>query len=172
MPRRSRVTGPRLLDAMRPRMPKDYGILDERSGSGLLPWNQACERLAASRNYWIHTTRPDGRPHVKPVWGIWFRAQFCFGTNPRSIAGRNLAVNDSLAVHLESGDDVVILEGNVVRITDKALLSRLDRVYFDKYSYHLSHGDDGQVYALHHKMAFAWLERDFVGDATKYRFQN
>lgn len=156
---------------MRPHMPKDYGILDEDAGSGLLPWSLVSEHLAASRTYWVHTTRPDGRPHVKPVWGVWFEERFYFGTDPKSIAGPNLSANHSLAVHLESGDDVVILEGKAEPVTDRAILSRLDEVYFTKYSYHLARGDGGPVYALRQKVAFAWVERDFVGGATKYDFQ-
>jgi hypothetical protein len=152
-------------------MPKNYGILDEEAGSGLLPWNRGRERLAASRNYWIHTTRPDGQPHVKPVWGLWFEDRFYFGTSPRSVAGQNLSVNHWLAVHLESGDDVVILEGRAEQVTDRVLLSRLDESYIAKYSYHLASEDGATVYTLYHKVAFAWLERDFVGDATKYNFQ-
>ena len=36
-----------------------------------LPWEQVEGWLVGSRNYWICTTRPDGRPHAKPVWGAW-----------------------------------------------------------------------------------------------------
>ena len=40
-------------------------------GSAELPWAWATERLNRARNYWIATTRSDGRPHSRPVWGIW-----------------------------------------------------------------------------------------------------
>lgn len=40
--------------------------------SELLPWSWATERLVAARNYWIATTRANGRPHCRPVWGVWF----------------------------------------------------------------------------------------------------
>src|SRR5947209_5813545 len=30
----------------------------------MLPWSWARDRLVASHNYWISTTRPDGRPHA------------------------------------------------------------------------------------------------------------
>lgn len=30
----------------------------------MLPWAPALERLATARNYWLATTRPDGRPHA------------------------------------------------------------------------------------------------------------
>jgi hypothetical protein len=152
-------------------MPKDYGILGEDAGSGLLPWSRASERLAASRNYWIHTTRLDGRPHVKPVWGLWFEERFYFSTSPSSVDAQNMSAKSLLAIHLESGDDVVILEGTAEVVTDPIQLSRLDEAYHAKYSYHLVGERVGPVYVLCHKVAFAWLERDFVGSATKYGFQ-
>ncbi len=53
-----------------PLMP-GYGISDANSGKGLLEWSWATERLMKAHNYWLATTRPDGRPHCMPVWGIW-----------------------------------------------------------------------------------------------------
>src|SRR6266487_1604299 len=56
--------------AARPHMP-GYGLLPADKGSGLLPWSWALERLRNSRNYWLTTVWPDGRPHVMPVWAVW-----------------------------------------------------------------------------------------------------
>ena len=166
---RSEAASP-LPISTRPYMPKGYGILSEDKGSGLLPWTRVRERLERSRNYWIHTTRSDGRPHVKPVWGLWFRERFYFGTDAGSITAQNLSENHSCAVHLESGDDVVILEGTGVAVTDRDLLSQLDDAYYRKYSFHLVMENGGTVFMLDHGVAFAWLERDFVGSATRYNF--
>ena len=38
----------------------DYGISSADEGEGLLPWEWAAERLSASHNYMVATTRPDG----------------------------------------------------------------------------------------------------------------
>ena len=57
-----------MTKAIRPKM-KDYGI--HEGDEGMLTWDFVDEQMANSRNYWISTTRPDGRPHVAPVWGIW-----------------------------------------------------------------------------------------------------
>jgi Pyridoxamine 5'-phosphate oxidase len=46
----------------------------------LLPWSWAEQRLVAARHYWIATTRPDGRPHSRPVWGAWLPDGFWFST--------------------------------------------------------------------------------------------
>jgi hypothetical protein len=63
--------------ASRPDIP-EYGILPADQGRGLLPWSWAQERLETSRNYWISTTRPDGRPHTTPIWGVWWENCFYF----------------------------------------------------------------------------------------------
>jgi hypothetical protein len=92
----------------RPDIP-GYGIRPD--GEGILPWSFVDERMANARNYWVATTRPDGRPHAMPLSGVWIDGSFCFGTGPGSRKARNLAENPHLVVHSESGDEVVILEG-------------------------------------------------------------
>src|SRR5712691_7751987 len=56
-----------------------------------LPWKWATERLTRARNYWIATTRPNGQPHSRPVWGVWLDDTFYFSTG--SLAAQNLAAN-------------------------------------------------------------------------------
>ena len=79
----------------------------------MLDWAWADERLAASRNYWIVTADADGRPRAAPVWGVWFDDAVVFGTSPASRKARNLARDPRVVINLESGDEVVILEGEV-----------------------------------------------------------
>src|SRR5262245_4710025 len=83
------------------------------TADALLPWSHALERLERARSYWLATTRPDGRAHVTPLWGVWVDNALYFDGLPATQWARNLARNASAAVHLESGDDVVILEGVV-----------------------------------------------------------
>ena len=151
----------------RPHMP-EYGLLDAESGSGLFPWSHVSERMAAARNYWVATTQPDGRPHAAPVWGLWLDEAFYFGTALSSRKARNLEANPGIVVHLESGDDVVILEGIAEKVSDAALLARLDEAYFAKYKFHLD-GNANPIYSLHPRVAYAWLERDFPGSATRWQ---
>ena len=156
----------------RPNMP-GYGI--HPGAEGLLDWSQATAQLEQARNYWVATTRPDGRPHAAPVWGVWLDGAFYFGTGRNSVKGRNLAANPAITVHLESGDDAVILEGVAEPVADPALLARIDKVYGAKYDYHpigdaTDPNDAGPFYALRPQVAFAWLERDFPRTATRWRF--
>jgi general stress protein 26 len=145
-----------------------YGIAAETEGTGLLPWSFVEERMAASRNYWIASTRPDGHPHVAPVWGLWHEGKCYFSTGEDSIKGQNLASNPHVSVHLESGDEVVILEGEVNEVTDKATLSSLDTAYNKKYG--LDMQGPGVIFALDARKAFAWREADFPTSATRWIF--
>jgi PPOX class probable F420-dependent enzyme len=152
-------------------MPKEYGIKGLKSGSGLLPWKCVVEQMAQARNYWIGTVRPDGRPHVMPVWGIWLNETFLFSTSRGSQKARNLSRNPRLVVHLESGDDVVILEGTAEEITDPVLLEQFAEAYQSKYQFRPGIQDTKNVtYALRVRVAFSWLEADFPGGATRWQF--
>ncbi len=117
----------------RPQMPSGYGV-DPAATGGLLSWEEAVAKLTDARNYWVATTRPDGRPHVVPVWGLWMDGAFYFGTEAESRKGRNLATNPHIVVHLESGDDAVIIEGQAQRVLDQAEWERVLAALEAKYS--------------------------------------
>ena len=74
-------------------------------------------------------------------------------------------------IHLESGDDAVILEGVAEEVTERDLIKRIDQAYFKKYKMRVSSAL-GQVviYALRPRVAFGWRERDFPRSPTRWRF--
>ncbi len=90
-------------------MPEGYGVPD--TDEGVLDWSWAVARLESALNYWFATTRPDGRPHAMPAWAVWLDGTLYFEGSPLTRRARNIAANPAVVVHLESGDDVVILEG-------------------------------------------------------------
>jgi pyridoxine/pyridoxamine 5'-phosphate oxidase len=155
--------------ADRPRMPKDYQIKSGRAGQ--LPWTWAVERLVTARNYWIATTRTDGRPHVMPVWGMWTNEEIVFATDSRSRKARNLAINPHVTVHLESGDEAIILEGRARKVEDAATLQALHLAYQAKYGTGLI-GIPGNpvVLAVKPLVGFGWQERNFPESATRWVF--
>lgn len=157
------------LEVSRPYM-KGYGIATDKKG--MLAWDEATKQIRRSRNYWIITVRPDRRPHAVPVWGIWLDDAVYFGTDRRSRKGRNLAANPALVVHLESGDDAVILEGvaEEVEVGDRVLLDRIDKACVSKYKIGLLLGKTSVIYRLRPRVAFAWREKDFPRSATRWRF--
>ena len=60
------------------------------SSDGPLAWSHAERRLEGARSYWIATTRPGGKPHAAPVWGVYVGGSLYFGTGRSSVKGRNL----------------------------------------------------------------------------------
>jgi hypothetical protein len=149
--------------ASRPHVP-GYGI--PKSAKGMLPWSHADERLARSRHYWIATTSSDGRPHSVPVWGVWVDGAVCFGGGPETRWARNLKANPKVALHLEKGDDVVILEGDVDRVEnpDHPLVASVQDAYEKKYK--MRHPPP--FWVLRPAKAFVW-DKD-LRTATRFRF--
>lgn len=160
----------------RPHVPGDYGLSPD--DSNLLDWSWVVERLTTARSYWICSTYPDGRPHASPVWGGYAVQddRMVFAISEASRKGRNLTADPRVTVHLESGDEVVIIEGHVERVTDDAMLARVVEAYGDKY------GDsfqptveelrDNLVYAVVPRVVLAWLEADYPNTATRWVFTN
>ena len=154
----------------RPNMPSGYGINTE--AGGMLTWEWVDSQLTKSRNYWIGSTRPDGRPHVTPVWGVWMDGAVYFSSDPNSRRARNIAANPEVVVHLESGDDVVILEGRVELVTDTDLYKRVGKVYNKKYKMPVfSDSEPGSpLYEVKPRLVMAWQESDFPNTATRWIF--
>ena len=156
-------------EVARPRFPDVYGIHED--ADGLLDWIWAKERLAAARNYWVSTTRPDGRPHAMPVWGLWHEDAFYFSSAPSSRKARNLDANPAVVVHLESGDEVVVVEGRAGRVSDHDLLERLSADYTHKYGYEVVFTAEGRgLVVVEPRVAYAWREEDFPTSATRFSF--
>jgi hypothetical protein len=158
----------------RPTMPDGYGVPTDEAG--LLPWSWAVGQLEGARNYWFSTTRPDGRPHAMPAWAVWLDGVLYFEGSPETRRARNVAQNPSITVHLESGDQVVILEGeaHAVGKPERALAERLAADFTAKYA--ASHDyrpapdqwDEGGLWALRPQVAFAWKE--FPRGVTRWHF--
>ena len=147
-------------------MPDGYGVGDPQYGFEPIEWSWVVEQMSGARSYWVATNRPDGPPHVVPVWGVWLNDSFHFFTDPGSLKGRNIRRDPRVAVHLESGDHVVILEGEM-------LLHQADAEIVTAYEakYGISFGDDlGDVYTLDASKVLAWTENDFPKTATRWQF--
>ncbi len=147
-------------------MPAGYGMDDPQYGFQPIQWPWVVERVTAARNYWVATARADGGPHLTPVWGIWRANAFHFFADPDSLKARNIRRDPRAVVHLESGDEVVILEGTLEPASaTPAIVSS----YESKYGISLGDAPEG-LYRLRLTKALAWLESDFPKTATRWRF--
>ena len=56
-------------------------------------WGEGRRKLRDAEVYWLSTVRPDGRPHVTPLLGIWLNGALYFCTGPGERKAKNLAHN-------------------------------------------------------------------------------
>ncbi|WP_266078041.1 pyridoxamine 5'-phosphate oxidase family protein [Haladaptatus caseinilyticus] len=150
----------------RPTTEESYGIPTHEDG--MLSWEFVRRKMASDETYWGTTTLPDGRPHARPIWGVWIDDTFYCGGGEKTRWVRNLALRPEIVVHRESGTDVVIIEGTAERIDDETadeeLLERLDAAYEGKYG--IQHGTP--FFAVRPETVLAWS--DYPEDATRWSF--
>ena len=160
--------------ARRPFFPKDYGVND--SPEGMLGWGHVNDKMSAALNYWISSTRPGDQPHAVPVWGVWLDNTFYFDGGPTTRHSRNIKENPNVNVHLESGDQVVILEGQCYLDPnlDDALLRRIADAYGEKYAEKGYKPEPSiwkgvGIFVLKPRSVIAWT--NFLVDPTKWVFE-
>lgn len=160
-------------DASRPHMP-GYGTLGPTEGTGLLAWSWAEERLAASHDYWVATVRPDGRPHVMPVWGVWLDGAVWFSSGGRSRKARNLAADPRCTVTTDRAQEPVVLEGTAERVADLgrigAFLDATNAKYSTDYGLDFLDPAVNATFRLSPAWAFGLVEADFAGSPTRWVF--
>lgn len=155
----------------RPGFPDGYGF---RSDTPHEPqaWQSVVEQIRNSRNYWICTSSQTRKPHAMPVWGVWVKGRLYFITKRASKKAKNLYANAQVVVHLESGDDLVVLEGKAKELEDSQKTKEVGNVYTEKYEGDEIFPEIEAVFELHTENVFTWLEKDFHKTATKWVFEN
>ena len=153
----------------RPHFPKGY----VESPKAFVPWSHVEQRLADAYNYWLCTVRPNGRPHSVPKWAVWVNGRIYFDGSPETRHARNITGNPFVSLHLESGDDVVIVEGIAQPMSkpSTALAAQVAQAYTAKYadkgySPEPTQWDNGGLFEIVPRTVLAWTS--FVDDPTKF----
>jgi general stress protein 26 len=132
------------------------------------------DRIGASPNYWLATTTDDGRPHVRPVDGVFVDATLAFGGSPATRWVRNLQQRRAVSVSLPDDDHAVVLEGDVELVSTETLplADRVRAANVEKYPQYFS---DGAAFlpfwALRPRRVYAWTLTGFPRRATRFDFE-
>src|SRR5687767_2670200 len=157
-------------------------------GAVAAEWAKALADLQGAEVYWLSTVRPDGRPHVTPLLGIWLDGAlyFCTGSDERK--AKNLAHNQRCILTtgrntLADGVDVVV-EGEATVVEDVAELRRVADTYESKYGARFTapegnwfglgdaiRGGDALVYQVVPATAFGF-EKGRQFSQTRWRFSH
>lgn len=100
------------------------------------PGSEIQEKLLEKKVLWIASVRPDGRPHLVPVWFIWHADHFYFSTAPDSVKAHNMDANPQVAVALEDGTNPVICEGEAHAVA-MPVAAEIADAFFRKYEWNL-----------------------------------
>ncbi len=100
------------------------------------PSEQINRRLQEEQIIWVATVRPDGAPHLVPVWFVWDVDRLYICISPISRKARNLARNPRVAVSLPDGRNVVIVEGTATPATSDER-ERVAALFLSKYDWNI-----------------------------------
>ncbi|WP_211240803.1 pyridoxamine 5'-phosphate oxidase family protein [Hamadaea tsunoensis] len=140
----------------------------------MLTWTWALERLRSSHAYWLATTRPDGGPHVMPVWAMWHDGALWFSCSLGSRKTRNLLAEPRCVLTTENPREPVVVEGRAEQVTDLATLRTVLDVENAKYG--TAYGMDmldpaaNACFRVRPATAFGLIEAEFTTSPTRWTF--
>lgn len=94
------------------------------------------ERLQTEPFIWLASVRPDGRPHMVPVWFLWDGSTVLIFSQPNNQKIRNIQHKPNVMLALEAkdgGDDVVMLEGKAELLSQPSA-QVVPPAYMEKYA--------------------------------------
>ena len=146
-------------------LPPEYG-----APAKTLAWADVEARLAAARQVWLATVRPDGRPHAVPVDALWVEGAAWFGGSPDTVKHRNLLADGRATLHLPDAGAAVIVEGQCELVTpDGPTVKLLIAASKEKYGYAPpAEGYAAGVWRLRPSKVMAWTSLPV--DATRFLF--
>jgi Pyridoxamine 5'-phosphate oxidase len=144
--------------------------------ASFLSWDWVAAQLTESKNYWLCSVRPDGRPHVIPRWAVYVDGKIYYDGSPETRHARNIEINPNITVNLESGTEAIILEGTSVAAEKPSpeFAQKLSQAYKKKYrdlgyAPEPNSWDQGGLFVFTPRQCIAWSK--FNADPTKFVFE-
>jgi general stress protein 26 len=143
-------------------------------------WADARAILEDAKIYWLSTVRPEGSPHVTPLFAVWLGGGLYFCTGQDERKAKNLVGNPHCVIttgcNVIEGIDLVV-EGDAVRVSDETHLQRVADKYTSKYDWHYTvrdgafYGEGGraEVYEVTPTTAFGFGKGETFSQ-TRWRF--
>lgn len=120
-------------------------------------WRIIDARLGRESSIWISTVRRSGRPHLTPVWYVWFEDRIYIATGSDTQKYANLRGNQDVALALPDADSVIILEGEA-HAADRKTTDKLAEYFFNKYEWDFRYDDtaDWRLVEITPRKVLAW----------------
>jgi len=118
----------------------------------------------------IVTVRPDSRPHVMGMHGLWWADAYYFGTSEATRKAKNLKTNSHCALISENMDELVIVEGVAEKVGWNQLPAGISKASKEKYGWPMDPRTGGVVYKLTPRVVFAFPLKQIATAVTKWVF--
>ena len=93
--------------------------------------SEEATRVAQERNLWLATVRPNGRPHLVPIWYVEVDGAWYLCTESKSVKARNLQAEPRCSWSLENGDSPLVIEGRARSVAPSQAVIAAFRAKFD-----------------------------------------
>jgi Pyridoxamine 5'-phosphate oxidase len=100
-----------------------------------LDWAEAERRLMKGGWFWLASVRPDGAPHVMPVFAAWAEPVLFVASKDSARKSRNLDANGRCVITRDTGDLHLIIEGEARRVRDHEGLQRAADAFASRYEW-------------------------------------
>jgi general stress protein 26 len=109
-------------------------------------WRALEARLGRELTIWMATVRPDGRPHLVPIWFVWLDGKIYIATGNDTRKFQNLRYNQNVSLALPDTLNVTILEGEA-HVADRSTIEIVAEYFFNKYEWDFRY-DDSTAFRL------------------------
>jgi hypothetical protein len=107
----------------------------EQGNSRPTDWLEAQRRFVKGGWFWLATVRPDGAPHVMPVFAAWGGSSFFVASKDTAQKSRHLDANQRCVLTHDAGDLHLIVEGTARKVTDPAALANASAAFAAVYEW-------------------------------------
>ena len=120
------------------------------------------QRLETEANVWFACVRPDGRPHLTPIWFVWVDGSIWLCTQTNAVKVRNIRANPNVSIALEDGNAPVTGEGRAMLHPQPDLPSAVRAAFIAKYEWDVVEPDNILIEIAITK----WLQPSNTADVT------
>jgi hypothetical protein len=94
-----------------------------------LDWPDVERRLASNGWFWLASVRPDGAPHLMPLFAAWSEPVLFIASKESARKSRNLDADGRCVLSTEADGAHLVVEGEASRVRDRATLERASAAF-------------------------------------------
>jgi hypothetical protein len=131
------------------------------SDQARLAWSWVEDQLETAGIYWL-VARTPGHPHPRPVWGVWHGQKLYLSIGSPALL-RAVDQDPAVTVHLDSGTDVVLVEGTTSPVAQQGTPSSIIEAYNAKYDWDYQVDQYGELIVVQPLRILAWRTAGWAG---------